>query len=248
MATTPEQIRSGLHIVADAAAADVAAAAEQAETPSDFRAVLFAVAPAAVAAYGPAAAALGAEWYEELRDAAAAIGDITRPFVPTLVLPETEDKVKAIVATASVDFSDRPEAEVVDFEEAKARILRDIEDATRANVAEAMRQTVVENVTADPDASGWRRFARPGACKFCRMLADRGAVYTRDTVRFAAHGAVMPGGRKGGNCMCFAGPAFGKPDEEATALQYAASRKKRTAKQRAALRKYLNENFPDAPG
>lgn len=60
----------------------------------------------------------------------------------------------------------------------------------------------------------------------------------------------MAGGRKGGNCMCIAGPAFGGKEiwAEATPVQYLASRKKRTAKQKAALRKYLNSNFPDAPG
>lgn len=253
MPTTPDQVRSGLQIVATAASSDLRAAAEAEETPAGVRAVLFAAAPLVVAEYGTAAAALGAEWYEELRDAAELLDQITQPFRPRLVLPERDDQIAATVATVSKDLYDLEQgtpAKVIDFETAKQRILDDIADSVQQEVAIAMRETVTQNATEDPDAGGWRRFARPEACKFCLMLAAKGAVYTERSARFAAHGAVMAGGRKGGNCMCIAGPAFGGKEiwAEATPMQYLASRKKRTAKQKAALRDYLNENFPDAPG
>ena len=49
--------------------------------------------------------------------------------------------------------------------------------------------------------------------------------------------------------MCLAGPAFdGEGIAKATPMQYVASKRKRTEKERAALRDYLNHNFPDAPG
>lgn len=253
MATTPEQVRSGLQIVATAASRDVRAAAEAEETPAGVRAALFAAAPLVAAEYGTAAAALGAEWYEDLRDTAAVLGQITRPFQPRLIIPEREDQIAASVAEISEDLHDLEQgtaAEVIDFETAKQRIIGEIADSVQQEVATAMRETVTQNATEDPDAGGWRRFARPEACKFCLMLAAKGAVYTERSARFAAHGAVMAGGRKGGNCMCIAGPAFGGKASwsEATPMQYLASRKKRTAKQKAALRDYLNENFPDAPG
>lgn len=253
MTTTPEQVRAGLGIVATAASSDLRAAAEQEETPSTLRSVLFAAAPIVIAEYGSAAAALGAEWYEELRDAAALIDQITQPFRPRLVVPATEDQIAATVAKTTEDLYDLEQgasAKVIDFEEARQRILKDITAETEQAVAEALRQTVRQNVAEDPNAAGWRRFARPEACKFCLMLAARGAVYTESTARFAAHGAVMAGQRKGGNCMCIAGPAFGGPEAwaEATPMQYVASRKKRTPKQSAQLRDYLNSNFPDSPG
>jgi hypothetical protein len=80
------------------------------------------------------------------------------------------------------------------------------------------------------------------------MLAARGAVYTERTARFAAHGAVMAGGRKGGTCMCVAGPAYVPSAPRASAMQYLASRRKRSAADKAHLREYLNHNFPDARG
>lgn len=253
MATTPEQVRSGLQIVATAASSDLKAAAETEETPSGVRAVLFSATPIVVAEYGSAAAALGAEWYEELRDAAALVDQVTKPFQPRLILPDAGDRIAATVAEVSRDLYDLEQgtsAKIIDFEAAKQRIIADIGEAAEQEIARAMRETVTGNAVDDPDAAGWRRFARPEACKFCLMLAAKGAVYTERSARFAAHGAVMAGGRKGGNCMCIAGPAFGGKEvwAEATPMQYIASRKKRTPKQRAALRDYLNENFPDAPG
>lgn len=251
--TTPEQVRSGLQIVTTAASSDLRAAAEAEEAPATLRAALFAATPLVIAEFGSAAAALGAEWYEELRDTAALVGQITRTFRPRLILPATEEQIAATVAKTTEDLYSLERdtsARVIDFEEAKQRILKDIADETEQAVANALRQTVTWNVAEDPDAAGWRRFARPEACKFCLMLAARGAVYTEATARFAAHGALMAGQRKGGNCMCIAGPAFGGPEvwSEATPMQYVASRKKRTPKQSAALRDYLNQNFPDAPG
>jgi hypothetical protein len=72
------------------------------------------------------------------------------------------------------------------------------------------------------------------------MLADRGAVYSDKTARFAAHSS----------CKCTAQPVFSSSDygEEASAMQYLASRKKRTPAQQAALREYLNTNYSDFHG
>jgi hypothetical protein len=67
------------------------------------------------------------------------------------------------------------------------------------------------------------------------MLADRGAVYKESTARFASHP----------NCFCSAQPVFGENDtgEEASVIQYIASRRSRTPEQRAVLRDYLAANF-----
>jgi len=137
-----------------------------------------------------------------------------------------------------------------DLEAALTESMTLIEAKVEQEVAQAFRDTVTSNVANDPAAVGWRRYARPEACKFCKMLADRGAVYTEATARFAAHGAVMSGNRKGGNCMCIAGPEFASIAtlNEATPMQYLASKRKRSEKERAQLRAYLNKNYPDAPG
>lgn len=60
------------------------------------------------------------------------------------------------------------------------------------------RRTIVDHVRSDPDARGWRRVTSGKACDFCRMLADRGAVYGEGTSHFAAHDA----------CSCSAEPSY----------------------------------------
>jgi hypothetical protein len=83
-------------------------------------------------------------------------------------------------------------------------------------VASGFRDTITENAKDDPAAFGWRRFARHGACKFCLMLAERGAVYRRATANFAAHT----------HCHCVAGPSYDPNAPRASALQYVASGKR----------------------
>jgi len=67
------------------------------------------------------------------------------------------------------------------------------------------------------------------------MLA--GAVYRKDTATFAAHD----------DCMCTAAPVFvgRQMGPEANVAQYMASKRRRTAKEKAFLRDYLEGNYPD---
>lgn len=66
-------------------------------------------------------------------------------------------------------------------------------------IAGAARMTIADNAAADPRADGWQRVASGASCLFCRMLADRGGVYTADTSHFASHD----------HCKCSAVPAWG---------------------------------------
>ena len=60
-------------------------------------------------------------------------------------------------------------------------------------VMHGANDTVVGAARADPQAVGWARVARPGACRFCRMLAGRGGVYrSAKSARFAAHDNCIP--------------------------------------------------------
>ena len=246
LATAPDVVRRALLRVTGAAQRELRAAVVTAE-PQDpaWRASLFAAAPLIVSEYSPAAATLATDWFEEIR----AEAKTRRGFTPTPRLRVTDNDVAATVAKTTFDLKQAERDAQADIDRIAADIMRDLEGEMEKLVATSFWDTATENAQDDPDAVGWRRFARPEACKFCVMLAARGAVYTRETARFAAHGAVMRGGRKGGNCMCLAGPAYasqGLPD--ASAIQYMASRRKRSAAQRAQLRDYLNEHFPDAPG
>lgn len=232
-----------------AAVADTRKVAEIAgNEPSEVRAALFAAVPLIVGDYADGAAALALDWYEELRDEAPVDG----PFTPQPFTVVTDEDVAAMVARTTESLHDL-EIEVAriaeDFERELAASLDALTSAIQQEVADAFRETIIENTKADPESAGWKRFARPEACGFCRMLAARGAVYTKETARFAAHGAFTNGKRTGGDCMCIAGPEFGGKETwaEATPMQYVASKRKRTEAERAALRKYLNKNYPDTP-
>lgn len=89
------------------------------------------------------------------------------------------------------------------------------------------RDTFVAGADQDPKCVGWKRITSAGACRFCRFLADRGAVYMESTAIFAAHD----------NCMCTAAAVFkgGEIGPEASVEQYLGSRKTRTPKDRARL-------------
>lgn len=54
-------------------------------------------------------------------------------------------------------------------------------------VLDAGRDTLRDSLAADPKAAGWRRVTSGSSCKFCQMLAGRGAVYRAETARFRSH-------------------------------------------------------------
>lgn len=238
MATSPDLVRSALRVVTGAAQADLREAAAQApaEDPQTLRALLFAAAPLIVSDYSDGAAALALDWFEEIREDARP----PRLFTPAPVRLVTDEDVAAMVARVSEPiyrYSESPDPEA-DLDAIAAETMRSIEAEIQLEIAAAFRDTITENADKDPDAAGWQRFARPGACKFCLALADRGAVYTRSSVRFAAHT----------DCSCLAGPSYDASAPRASVIQYEASSRTRSAADRARLREYLNEAFPDAPG
>lgn len=233
--TTPEQARTGLQLVTTAAKADIQTVAETAgQRPARVRVALFATAPLIVGEYATGAATLATDWYDELRDMA----QPRSLFAPQPLVRVTEDAVSAAVAVATEPLYRIEQGVELEIKTALQESLAAVEAEAQKLVASAFRDTMTENATEDPDAEGWRRFARPGGCKFCQMLADKGAVYTEATVDFAAHT----------DCHCLAAPAFDPDAPKASVMQYVASKKRRTAKERAALRDYLNEHFPDARG
>jgi hypothetical protein len=70
--------------------------------------------------------------------------------------------------------------------------------AAMRHTLEGGRDTITATVRADPAVRGFRRVTSGDACKFCSMLAGRGAVYSADTARFAAHDG----------CSCSAEPVY----------------------------------------
>jgi len=226
--TPAEAVRGQLTVVTGAVAADLATEAAQVAPEKSLDAVLAAL-PSVVSTYYDAAAALAVSWYEELRDS-------TQPqavYSPAIIGEPVTDWIEREVR----QFQQSLEA---DLEAELQRMTQEATILAEKEVARGFRATIIGNTHEDEEAIGWSRVARPGACKFCTMLAAKGAVYTEATVDFAAHG----------NCHCATRPEFrnGEHGPEATVEQYLASAKRRTPEQRAALREYLNYHYPDAPG
>lgn len=227
MATPPDEVRTGLTLVTAAATSEVASVAASAPpSPETIRAVLFDAVPLIVGSYSDGSSALALDWYEELREESPATGI----FTPSPVAVVRQEHLATTVAWATEPLRDT-EAEVAKaLDDSLDRLLPEIQK----EIAAAFWETMTENVEDDPDAVGWRRFARPGACPFCRMLADKGAVYSSSTATFSAHTT----------CHCVAAPVFdGEPGEEASVIQYVASKRRRTLKEREALRNYLKANY-----
>lgn len=229
MATPSEAVRAHLAVVTAAAVADLAAEAAQAPLERQV-AVLMASLPLVVPSYYDAAGALAVTWYDERREE-------SRP--STLYVPE-------IIGDSATDWIER-EAEkfrrsldALDFEAEITAMADEITRLAEKEVARGFRDSITGNTRQDKDAIGWSRVTRPGACKLCVMIASRGAVFRKETAHFAAHTS----------CHCAARPEFrnGEHGPEATVEQYLATTKRRTPAQQKQLRKYLNENYPDARG
>lgn len=226
MATPPDEVRTGLTLVTAAATSEVASAAIAGADPEVVRAILFDAVPLIVGSFADGSSALALDWYEELREEA----NPPAAYVPSPVALVRDDHLRTTVAWSTEALRDVTEDFQQALDDSLARLLPEIEK----EVAAAFWDTMTENVERDPSGVGWRRFARPGACPFCRMLADKGAVFKESTARFAAHTT----------CHCVAAPVFdGEPGEEANVMQYIASKRRRTAAEREALRKYLQRNY-----
>jgi hypothetical protein len=209
----PEHARRALTLVTTAAV-DTAAKLVTDDL-ARTQAVLLEAAPEIVAYYADGTAALAADHYDDLREAA----NPPRLYVAEPIVTLREEKIRTGVAWAAEPLADQD----------RALTLSRLAEVIQLETARSFRDTITTNTQRDPSAVGWKRVTA-GGCKFCRLLAGRGAVYRADTARFAAHP----------HCGCTAAPVFdGQPSEEASVMQYVASQRKRTPGQQQALRDYL---------
>ena len=177
-----------------------------------------------IAYYSDGTAALAADSYDEARDAVTA----RTAFAAVPVVADREAKIiRGIQWAAPSLYGDFPDVEL-----GQSRLA----EVVQLETAKPFRDTILTNSQRDPSSVGWKRNPNPGACRFCRFLAGQGAIYKQSTARFASHT----------NCSCSASPVFagGEVGPEATVLQYVASQRRRTPRQRAQLRNYLN-SLPD---
>lgn len=187
----------------------------------EIRDALLEILPALGERFGDMAGALAADFYDDVRAEVAARGVFVAEPAP---LPGTA-RYDALVRWG-VDPLYRPVPDA-------AAALSKLSGGLSRVVLGVARDTVADAAVRDPQASGWRRVTSPGACRFCRMLAERGAVYKDSTVRFASHD----------DCGCAAAPAFGDTTPLGV-MQYVASKRDQSERDRARVRQYL-ASMPD---
>lgn len=171
--------------------------------------------PGVVAYYADGSSALAADFYDDERERASARG---RFQAEPVVVDRTEKLRRAIVWAAEPLFAPAGES-----------VVERLAPIVQLETARPYRDTITTNRHRDKAAVGWYRVAE-GGCRFCRMLAGRGAVYREQTARFASHK----------NCHCTAAPAFDTHEgPEASVIQYVASKKRITDADRERVRAYL---------
>lgn len=178
--STPTQLRRDVANLSSLAERDLAALWRRVASFAAAETALNDVLPALIEAYGLAAAAIAADWYDEARDKAGIAGSF-RAF--PIELPPSDAPVLAGWVRSAATSLD------------SALVLA--QGGVQRRIANAARGTVTGSSVADPKARGWMRVGS-GRCDFCRMLISRGAVYTETTVHFQAHD----------HCGCAAAPAW----------------------------------------
>ena len=182
---TPAPLRTAITELGQLADNDLRGLWGQVKTADQARDALHDVLPDLIRTYHLASAAISADWYDDIRDAAAARG-----------------RFRAITAADEVDlgagalagwgvkplYSATPDW-------AAAKVL--VAGGMQRRIANASRNTIMESSVQDPASRGWRREGS-GECDFCSMLLGRGAVYSEATVDFLSHD----------HCNCSAVPEF----------------------------------------
>lgn len=177
-------------------------------------AALMDVLPDLIAVYGSAAATLGAEWYDEMREAAEVAGQFTG------IAAELPDagRAQALAGWATATGTDA------------ASTLALVSGGLQRVIASADRGSVALSSTADPHADGWQRVARGDGCAFCKMLAGRAELYSEATADFASHD----------KCHCVAVAAF--KDRPRPVKPYTPSLRESSDADRARVRAWLTAN------
>lgn len=154
-------------------------------TADEARDALLDLLPSLAVVYGTAAATLGADWYDELREAAEVKGRFRAiPAEPEL------DRTDALARWGVGPlFTSEP-----DFAAAKTLVAGGFQRL----VADADRHTVARSSIADPGSGRWGRATTGKSCSFCVMLATRDNYRSESSADFEAHD----------HCDCLATPVF----------------------------------------
>lgn len=190
----------------------------------------FALAVAALVQKNRATSAgLAAQYVRAFRQASGIPGELKVVFAEPLVVDQFTTSLRVTTTVALKKAAAAGTAPDL----AMTNALTQASSAMARLVLDAGRDTTLLTIDADPHASGWQRTVGGGACGFCKMLADRGAVYGADSADFASHDG----------CGCGAEPVYG--GEGKSVRDYAPSTRNISDADRARARAYIAENYGD---
>lgn len=146
-----------------------------------------------LASYGPISSTVAADYYDGLRIASGPSG---RSFTATPSSPDLADAVEGSMRWAVGSI------EPADGEPDPGLVTDRVKSAMGRHVQEYGRRTILDNVGRDPARPLWASVPTGAeTCRYCVMLASRGAVYhTKTNLRVSYHDhcdcqpvAVWPG-------------------------------------------------------
>lgn len=180
---TPADLQRDVARLTGLAQQDLASIWRQVASAVEAQEALNDILPALIRQYGEAAALLGAEWYDDLRDQYLD----TAPRFSAYPASLADQGVHSLTGWAKEHATSLETMQAL------------ITGGMSRRIADWARETVMGSSFADPRAEGWMRVGRASACAFCRMLVSRGAVYTERSVRFGSHD----------DCYCGCAPKWG---------------------------------------
>lgn len=131
--------------------------------------------------YGPAAGAIAADYYDEVRVAAGAAGR----FTPLVAALPAVDRFESLAGwSVGPMFGADPDP---------AKALTKMNGGLTRIVQNVGRETIAGAVASDPARPYYARHASANACAFCGMLASRGPIYTSGSSAGSVTGASLGG-------------------------------------------------------
>lgn len=204
---TPADLRRDLVRLTGLAERDLRKLMAQATSFEQAEAILADTLPSLITQYGEAAALLGAEWYDDLRD---------------------QHEVAGRFSAAPADLPDQGAVTLAQWARSTAANLVAMEGLVAGGMTRRIndwsRATVTNSALADPRAEGWMRVGRGQSCAFCSMLIGRGDVYRESSVRFASHDS----------CNCGAAPKWAGVADVFDVEEFRASQRRRSDETREA--------------
>jgi hypothetical protein len=182
-------MRSATSNILTLALADLANAWDRLDLtdPEAARDTLLRLMPALSDTYGALAAAVAADWYDDLRRDRGLAGAFSAQPADTVDLERVEGSTRRIAGHL---WTDTPEA-----------ALPALSGRLGKYVLQPGRDTIREAVRLDPSNPRWARIpSSPKPCDFCQMLAGRGAVYLSED--------TADGNDYHDHCGCIASPMW----------------------------------------